>query len=59
MVRACRGAELRAAVLPDGRFAGMAAAVDIAEDHAIIWLRVTIHPELGSVELGEELLRRG
>ncbi len=50
------GMELRAAALPDGRFAGMAAAVDIAEDHAIIWLRVTLHPELGTAELGEELL---
>jgi len=49
------GAELRAAVLPDGRFAGMGATVDIAEDHAIVWLRLTLHPELGTVELGEAL----
>lgn len=49
------GGELRAAVLPDGRFAGLASVVDAAEDHAIIWLRVTIHPELGTVVLGEEL----
>lgn len=48
-------AERRAAVLPDGRFAAFGAAVDLAADHAIVWLRVVIHPELGTEATGEEL----
>jgi mycothiol synthase len=47
--------DLRAAAEADGRLAGAAAVVDATADHSIMWLRLTLHPELGSEELGAEL----
>src|SRR5690348_10270081 len=52
---AFEAAQRRAAVLPDGRFAGFGAAVDATEDHSIIWARAAVHPELGSDAIAEEL----
>jgi mycothiol synthase len=46
---------LLAAVEADGRFSAFAAVIDPSDDHAIIWLRVVLHPELGSEAVGEQL----
>jgi mycothiol synthase len=48
--------DLQVAVGDDGRFAGFGAVIDPDDEHAIIWVRVIVHPELGTEELGEELL---
>ena len=50
-------ADFRLAELADGTLAGFGSIADVAEDHAILWLRVTLHPEHGSEEIGAELLR--
>jgi mycothiol synthase len=51
-----RELDLRVAELPDGTLAGVGSIADVAEDHAILWLRVTLHPSHGTVEMGEHLL---
>jgi mycothiol synthase len=48
--------DFRLAELADGTFAGFASVADISDDHAILWLRVTLHPEHGTGEIGEELM---
>ncbi len=40
----------------DGGLDGAAAIIDPAEDHAVLWLRMYLHPERGSAELGDRLL---
>jgi mycothiol synthase len=51
-----RERDLRVAELPDGTLAGFGSLADVADDHAILWLRVTLHPVHGTVGMGERLL---
>jgi mycothiol synthase len=48
--------DFRLAELTDGTLAGFASVADISDDHAILWLRVTLHPEHGTDEMGERLV---
>ncbi|MFN2472059.1 MAG: GNAT family N-acetyltransferase [Gaiellaceae bacterium] len=48
--------DFRVAELADGTLAGLGSVVDIAEDHAILWLRVVLHPLHGTTEIGEALM---
>ena len=50
------GRDFRLAELPDGTLAGFGSVADVANDHDILWLRVTLHPELGTEAMGEELM---
>jgi mycothiol synthase len=48
--------DFRVAELPDGTLAGFGSVADVADDHGILWLRITLHPEHGTEEMGEELM---
>jgi mycothiol synthase len=48
--------DFRLAELRDGTLAGLGSIADVSEDHAILWLRVTLHPAHGTLAMGEELL---
>ncbi|MGZ8694398.1 MAG: N-acetyltransferase family protein [Gaiellaceae bacterium] len=43
------------AELSDGRLAAFGQLEDPAVDHSLLWGRITLHPELGTDELGDEL----
>jgi mycothiol synthase len=48
--------DFRVAELPDGTLAGFGSVADVSDDHAILWLRVALHPEHGTDEISEELM---
>ena len=48
--------DLRLAEFADGTLAGFGSVADVSDDHAILWLRVTLHPQHGTDEIGEELM---
>jgi mycothiol synthase len=48
--------DFRIGELADGTLAGFGTVADVSDDHAILWLRVTLHPEYGTAEMGEELM---
>jgi mycothiol synthase len=48
--------DLVVAELPGGELVGFGALLDLARDHAILWLRVTLHPAHASAELADLLL---
>jgi mycothiol synthase len=46
------------AVGGDGLLAGFMIVEDPATDHSVVWTRVVLHPERGTVEIGEVLFER-
>ena len=46
------------AVGGDGLLAGFMIVEDPATDHSVVWTRVVLHPERGTVEIGEALFER-
>jgi mycothiol synthase len=48
--------DFRLAELSDRTLAGFGSVADVSDDHGIMWLRVTLHPEHGTQETGEELM---
>ncbi|MBD0348483.1 MAG: hypothetical protein ICV59_04960, partial [Thermoleophilia bacterium] len=54
-----RERDFRVAELPDGRLGGFGSIADVAEDHSVIWLHLALHPELGTEQMGKELLAAG
>jgi mycothiol synthase len=48
--------DFRLAELADGTLAGFGSVADVSDDHAILWIRITLHPEHGTEEMGEELM---